>query len=86
MELHKQTSEMLYSTLTNSIMEASRVQASVNNIQSQFKLEKIYSLDKDNKIKSFEDLVNKLGYDTNNVNVVERIIRRKNVDIATLKK
>jgi len=86
MDLHKQTGEMLYSTLTNSAIENSRLQASVNNIQSQLKLEKIYSLAKDNNIKSFEDLVIKLRYDPSNVKIAEEIVRRNNADIATLKK
>ena len=49
-ELHKQIGEMLYSTLTNSAMETSRSQASVINIQYQFKLEKVPFIAKDTKI------------------------------------
>lgn len=77
---------MLYSTSTTLAKAASRLQASVNNIHSQLKLEKISSLPKDTKIKSLEDLVIKRGYDPSNVKIVEEIIRRKNVDIATLEK
>ena len=76
----------MYSSLTTLAMATSRLQASVNNIQSQLKLEKISSLAKDTKIKSLEDLVIKLGYDPNNVEAAEGIIRRKNAGIATLKK
>jgi len=67
-------------------MAASRLQASVKNIQLQLKLDKISFLAKDTKIKSLEDLVIKLGYDPSNVKTTEEIIRRKNADIATLKK
>lgn len=67
-------------------METSRLQASVNNIQFQLKLEKVSSLAKDTNIKYLEDIVIKLGYDPKNVKITEEIIRRKNVDIAMLKK
>ena len=86
MDMHKQTGEMLYSILTNTAMTTSRLQASVSNIQSQLKLEKISSLAKDTNIKSPEDLVIKLGYDPSDVKVAEEIVRRKNEDIAALKK
>lgn len=77
MDFHKQTSEMLYSTLTNSLMATSKLQDSVNNIKSRLKIQKIYFLAKDTKIKSLEDFVIKLGYDPGNVKVAEEIIRRK---------
>jgi len=67
-------------------MIASKLQASVSNIQSHLKLENTSSLAKDTKIKSLEDLVIKLGYDPNNEKVVEEIVRRKNANIAALKK
>lgn len=76
----------MYSTLTTSKMEASKLQASINSIQSQFKLDKNSSQTKDTKIKSLEDIVIKLGYDPSNVKEVEDIFERKNVDIATPKK
>jgi len=43
-------------------------------------------LAKDNRIKSLEDLVVKIGYDPKDVNVVEEIIKKKNLDIASLRK
>jgi len=86
MDFHKQTGEMLYSTLTNSKMETSGLQASVNNIQTHLNLEKISSLANDAKIKSLEDVVIKLGYDPSDVKTFEYIIKIKNVDITALKK
>ena len=48
-------------------------------------MEKVSSLAKDNRIKSLEDLVIKIGYDPKDVNVVEEIVRKKNLDIAALR-
>jgi hypothetical protein len=59
---------------------------SLNNIQSQLKLEKISSLAKDNKIKSLEELVLKIGYDPTNVKAAEELLKKKNVDIESLRK
>ena len=55
-------------------------------IQSQLKMEKISSLAKDTRIKSLEDLVFNIGYDPSNMNVAEDIIKKKNYDIAALRK
>ena len=67
-------------------MEKSKLQVPLNNIYSQLKLENISSLEKGTKIKYLEGLVIKLGYDPNNVKVVEEMIKRKNVDIQALRK
>jgi hypothetical protein len=50
------------------------------------KIENISSLAKDNKIKSLEELVLKIGYYPANVKAVEELIKKKNVDIESLKK
>ena len=84
MDMHRQTGEMLFSTLTNTTMTASKLQVSLTNIQSQLKIEKISSLAKDNKIKSLEELVLKIGYDPTNVKEAEELIKKKNNDIASL--
>ena len=86
MEMHKQTGEMFYSTLNDTTMTASKLQTSINNIQSQLKLEKISALEKDTRIKLLNYLVVKLGYDPSDVKVVEEILKKKNVDIAALRK
>jgi hypothetical protein len=49
-------------------------------------LEKISSFAKDNKIKMLEELVLKIGYDPSNVKAVKEMIKKKNVDIASLRK
>lgn len=49
-------------------------------------MEKVSSLAKDNRIKSLEDLVIKIVYGPKDVIVVEEIIKKKNLDIATLRK
>jgi hypothetical protein len=50
------------------------------------KLEKISSLAKDNKIKSLEELVLNIGYDPSNVKEAEELLKKKNDDIASLRK
>jgi hypothetical protein len=67
-------------------MPASKLQASLNNIQSQLKLEKISSLAKDNKIKSLEELLLKIGYDPKNVKAEEELLKKKNVYKESLRK
>lgn len=86
MDMHKQTSEMMYSTLTIVAMSASRLQVLLNNTQSQLKLGRISSLAKDTRIKSLEDLVIILGYNPKDVKVGEELVKRKDVDITSLRK
>ena len=86
MEMHKQTGEMISSTLTNIVMSLSKLQVSFVNVQFQLKMEKISSLAKDNRIKSLEDLIIKIGYDPKYLNVSKEIIKEKNLDIASLRK
>ena len=52
----------------------------------QLKLEKISSFAKDNKIKTLEELVLKIGYDSSNVKVVEEMIKKKNAEITSQRK
>jgi phage terminase large subunit-like protein len=49
-------------------------------------LEKISSFAKDNRIKMLEELVLKIGYDPSNVTEVEDMLKKKNVDIESLRK
>ena len=46
MDMHRQTGEMILSTLENTSMTVAKLQVSLNNVQSQLKLEKISSLTK----------------------------------------
>jgi hypothetical protein len=50
------------------------------------KLEKISSFAKDNRIKMLEELVLKIRYDPSNVKEFEEMIKKKNVDIESLRK
>ena len=79
MEIHKKTGEMISSTLTNIAMSFYKLLVTVENGESVL-------LSQRNMIKSLEDSVFKIGYDPKDVNVVEEIIKNKNLDIATLRK
>jgi hypothetical protein len=86
MDLHRQTGEMVFYTLAKASTTATKLQVSLNNVQTQLKLEKISSFAKDNRIKSLEELVLKIGYDPSNVKAAEEMVKKKNADIASLRK
>jgi hypothetical protein len=86
MDLHRQTRETVFSTLANASTSAAKLQVSLRNVQTHLKLEKISSIAKDKKIKTLEELVLKIGYDPSNVKAVEEMLRKKNVDIESLRK
>jgi hypothetical protein len=86
MDLHKQTGEMIFHTLAHASTSASKFRIALNNAQTQLKLEKISSFAKDNRIKTLEELVLKIGYDPANVKAAEEMIKKKNADIASLRK
>jgi hypothetical protein len=86
MDLHKQTGEMVFHTLAHASASAAKFQVSLNNSQTQLKLEKISSFVKDNIIKTLEEMVLKIGYDPSNVKAAEEMIKKKNADIASLRK
>jgi hypothetical protein len=71
MDLHRKIGEMVFSTLENASTTAAKLQISMNNVQTQLKLEKISSFAKDNRIKSLEELMLKIRYDPSNVKAVE---------------
>ena len=85
-ELHKQTGEMTYSTLTGKAITSHQLQNSLNNISAQFQLEKASSQEKDTRIEALEDLIIELGHDPKDVKATEKLIKKKNDDIAALKK
>jgi hypothetical protein len=86
MDLHRQIGEMVFSTLENASTTAAKLQVSLNNVQTQLQLEKLSSFAKDNRINSLEELVLKIGYDPSNVKVAEEMLKKKNSDIASLRK
>jgi hypothetical protein len=85
-DLHKQTGEMVFHTLSHTSASTTKFQVSLNNAQTQLKLEKISSFTKDNKIKTLEELVLKIGYDPANAKADEEMIKNKNADITSLRK
>ena len=86
MDLHRTIGETVFSTLENASTTDANLQVSLNNVQTQLKMDKVSSFSKDNRIKSLEELVIKIGYNPSNVQVVEELLKKKNVDIASLRK
>jgi hypothetical protein len=86
MDMHKQTGEMISHTLARVATSAAKYRTALSNAQTQLKLEKMSSFAKDNKIKTLEELVLKIGYDPVNVKAAEEMIKKKNADIAALRK
>ena len=76
-EFHKQAREMIYSIMTNKATSLQKLQTSLENIIAQFKLEKASSHIKDNRIKSSEELVIKVGYNPNDIKAAEKLIKKE---------
>ena len=85
-ELHKQTGEIIYSTLIGKAIATHQLNNSLNNMSDQFQLEKASSHAKDTRSESLKDLVIELGHDPKDVKATEQLIEKNNDDIATLKK
>jgi len=85
-EFHKQTGEMIYSTLIGKAMMAQRLEFFLNNTTNQLQLEKASSQDKDNRIKTLEELIIGLGHDPKDVKAAKALIKKKDEDIAALRK
>ena len=85
-ELHKQTGEMVYSTLADKTLLAHRLQNSLHNTSAQLELEKASSMDKDNRIKSLEEIIMELGHDPNDPKGMQALIKKKEEDIVALRK
>ena len=85
-ELHKQTREMVYSTLVDKAMLAHELQSSLDNTTAQLDWEKASSLAKDNRIKSLEDIIMELGHDPKDAKGIKALIKKKEEDIAALRK
>ena len=86
MDLHRKTGQMVFSTLETTSTSTAKLQVSLSNVQTQLKLENISSFQKDNKIKTLEELILNIGYDPSNVKAVEEMIKKKNANIASLRK
>jgi hypothetical protein len=74
MDLHKKIGEIVFYTLAHASTTASKLQVSLNNVQTQLNLEKISSFAKDNGVKTLEELVLKIRYDPSNVKAIEEML------------
>lgn len=85
-ELHKQTGEMVYATLADKAMMAHQLKESLSNTSAQLDLEKISSLAKENRIKTLEEIIVELGHDPKDAKGIKALIKKKEEDIAALRK
>ena len=77
---------MLYSTVAFKEMSVNKLQNTILNMQDQMKVEKASLYAKDLRIKALEELVLQVGYDPSDIKAVELLIKKKNEDIAALRK
>jgi len=84
-DLHKQTREMVYSTLAYKAMLAHKLHNSLNNTYTQLDLEKASSLAKDNRIKSLEDIIIELGHDPKDAKGIKALMKKGKEGIAALR-
>ena len=77
---------MIYSTLTDNAMAALRLQDSLNNTNTELHIEKASSQAKDNRIKSLEEIIISLGHNPKDIKSIEALIKKKDDDIAALRK
>jgi len=85
-EFHKKAGEMIYPILTAKSMATYKLQDSLDNVTTQYKLERASSQPKDTRINSLEDLVIELGHDLSDFKAIEKLIKKNNEDKVALKK
>jgi len=85
-ELHKQTGEMVYATLADKATLAHELKESLKNTNTQLDLEKMSSPAKDNRIKTLEEIIVDLGHDPKDHKGVKALMKKKDDDIAALRK
>src|ERR1700734_725450 len=85
-ELHKQTGEMVYATLADRAMLAHQLKESLKNTNRQLDLERLSSSAKDNRIKTLEDIIVEQGYNPNDLKGAKALMKKKEDDIAALRK
>ena len=76
-ELHKQTGEMIYSTLTDKSMMTQKLQDSLENTNAQLSLEKTSFQAKENRIKTLEEIIIGLGHNPKDVKGIEALMKKK---------
>jgi len=85
-ELHKQTGEMVYANLADKSMLAHQLKESLKNTNTQLDLERMSSSAKDNRIKTLEDIIVDLGHDPKDPKGIRALMKKKEDDIAALRK
>ena len=85
-ELHKEIGEMVYASLADKTPQAHKLQNSLHNTSAQLELEKASSQAKDNRIKYLEEIIIELGHDPNDPKGVQALMKKKDEDIAALRK
>jgi len=77
---------MVYSILADKAMLAHKLQNSLDNTSAQLHFEKASSLAKDNRIKSLEEIIIELGHDPKDAKGIKALMKKKEEDIAALRK
>ena len=77
---------MIYSTLTDKSLMTQNLQDSLENTNAQLQLEKASSQAKYNRIKTLEEIIIGLGHNPKDVKGIEALIKKKDDDIAALRK
>lgn len=85
-ELHKQTTDMLYATLAEKATLAYELKGSLKNTNTQLDFERLSSTAKYNRIKTLEEIIVDLGHDPKDPKGVRTLMKKKDDDIAALKK
>jgi len=85
-ELHKQTGEMVYATLAEKATLAHELKESLKNTNTQLDFERLSSTAKENRIKTLEEIIVDLEHDPKDPKGVRALIKKKDDDIAALKK
>lgn len=85
-ELHKQIREMVYATLADKAMLAHQLKESLKNTNTQLDLERMSSSAKDNRIKTLEEIIVGLGHDPKDPKGIKALMKKKEDDIAALRK
>jgi len=77
---------MVYATLADKAMLAHQLKESLSNTSGQLDLEKISSLAKENRINTLEEIIIELGHDPKDAKGIKALIKKKEEDIAALRK
>ena len=85
-EFHRHTFEMIYSTVATKAISSNKIQNTILNMKYQMKLDKASLYAKELRIKALEELVLQVGYDPSNIQATKILVKRKNEDIAALRK